>query len=261
MLGAIAGDVIGSVYEAGTMKSPDFQPLVHQECQPTDDSILTCAVAEWLLLGAGDDLVDHLHKWFERFPMAGYGGTFAKWAAYRLREPYNSWGNGSAMRVSPVGHAFDNIEDVLRHAERSAEVTHKHQHGIWGAKAVAGCVFLARTGHSKDDIRDFVTRRFGYDLNRTVESIRPEYRFDVSCQGSVPEAIVAFLDSTSWEDAVRKGISLGGDSDTIGAITGSIAAPFYGGVPTNIRTEIEAKLPPEVRTFVMEFLSAFPSAG
>jgi ADP-ribosylglycohydrolase len=261
MLGAIAGDVIGSVYEAGDMKSPDFEPLIDPYCVPTDDSILTCAVAEWVLGGAGDDLVDHLHKWFDRFPMAGYGGTFARWAAYRLREPYNSWGNGSAMRVSPVGHAFDTLDEVLRYAERSAMVTHNHAQGIWGAKAIAGCVFLARSGRSKDDIREWVTRQFGYDLNRTVEEIRPKYCFDVSCQGSVPEAIVAFLESTSWEDAIRKGISLGGDSDTIAAMAGSIAAPFYGGVPTNIRTEIEAKLPLEVRTILGEFLSAFPSAG
>ena len=261
MLGAIAGDVIGSVYEFDNVKHSDFQPLIHPESQFTDDTVLTCAVADWVLRGAGDHLVDWLHDWFEQFPQAGYGMMFIRWAGHRLREPYNSWGNGSAMRVSPVGFAFDSLEDTLTHAGRSAEVTLNHQQGIWGAKAVAGCVFLARTGASKDDIREFVTRRFGYDLNRTLDDIRPAYRFDVSCQGSVPEAIIAFLESTGWEDAVRKGISLGGDSDTIAAIAGSIAAPFYGGVPSNIRTEVEARLPIPVRTILAEFLSTFPSAG
>jgi ADP-ribosylglycohydrolase len=261
MLGAIAGDVIGSVYEFDNVKHPDFQPLVHPDSQFTDDTVLTCAVADWVLRGAGDDLVDHLHTWFERFPQAGYGMMFIRWAGHRLREPYNSWGNGSAMRVSPVGFAFDTLEETLRHAGRSAEVTHNHPHGVAGARAVAGCVFLARTGASKDEIRDFATRRFGYDLSRSLDDIRPGYRFDVSCQGSVPEAILAFLESTSWEDAVRKGISLGGDSDTIAAVAGGIAAPFYGGVPHGIRTEVEARLSPTIRTILADFVTAFPPAG
>jgi ADP-ribosylglycohydrolase len=259
MLGAIAGDVIGSVYEGANVKHSNFQPLIHPEAQPTDDTVLTCAVAEWVL--RGDDLVDRLHDWFARFPEAGYGGAFIRWAAHRLREPYYSWGNGSAMRVSPVGFAFDTLEETLEQAKRSAAVTHNHPHGIAGAKAVAGCVFLARTGHSKDDIREFAGKRFGYDLSRSLDDIRPGYGFDVSCQGSVPEAILAFLESTSWEDAIRKGISLGGDSDTIAAIAGGIAGPFYGGVPADIRTEVEARLPVPVRTILAEFVSAFPSAG
>jgi ADP-ribosylglycohydrolase len=259
MLGAIAGDVIGSVYEGANVRHPNFQPLFHPDAQPTDDTILTCAVAEWVLRGG--DLIDRLHDWFARFPEAGYGGTFIRWAAHRLREPYYSWGNGSAMRVSPVGFAFDTLDETLVQAKRSAEVTHNHPHGIAGAKAVAGCVFLARTGHAKDEIREFAGKRFGYDLSRSLDEIRPGYGFDVSCQGSVPEAILAFLESTSWEDAVRKGISLGGDSDTIAAIAGSIAAPFYGGVPADIRTEVEARLPVPVRTILSDFVSAFPSAG
>ncbi len=259
MLGAIAGDVIGSVYEGANVRHPDFEPLFHPGARPTDDTVLTCAVAEWVLHGG--DLVDRLHDWFARFPEAGYGGTFIRWAAHRLREPYYSWGNGSAMRVSPVGFAFGTLEVTLQQAKRSAEVTHNHPHGIAGAKAVAGCVFLARTGHSKDAIREFAGKRFGYDLSRSLDDVRPRYCFDVSCQGSVPEAILAFLESTSWEDAVRQGISLGGDSDTIAAIAGSIAAPFYGGVPADIRTEVEARLPTPVRTILAEFVSAFPSAG
>jgi ADP-ribosylglycohydrolase len=261
MLGAIAGDVIGSVYERIEMKDPAFEPLFDPAARPTDDTVLTCAVAEWVLRGAGDDLVDRLHDWFAQFPHAGYGGTFIKWAAHRLREPYYSWGNGSAMRVSPVGFAFDTLEETLEQARRSAEVTHNHPHGIAGAKAVAGCVFLARTGHSKDEIRDFAGKRFGYDLSRSLDAIRPNYCFDVSCQGCVPEAIIAFLESTGWEDAVRKAISLGGDSDTIAAIAGGIAGPFYGGVPGDIRAEVEARVPPPVWTILAEFVSAFPSAG
>jgi ADP-ribosylglycohydrolase len=205
--------------------------------------------------------VDRLHDWFARFPDAGYGGTFIRWASFRHREPYYSWGNGSAMRVSPVGFAFDTLEETLEQAKRSAEVTHNHPHGIAGAKAVAGCVFLARAGHSKDHMREFARRRFGYDMDRRLDDIRPGYGFDVSCQGSVPEAILAFLESTSWEDAIRKAISLGGDSDTIAAVAGSIAAPFYGGVPTDIRAEVEARLPDAARTILAEFVSAFPSAG
>lgn len=259
MFGAIAGDVIGSVYEGANVKRPDFQPLIHPDALPTDDTILTCSVAEWVLHGG--DLVDRLHDWFARFPLAGYGMSFIRWAGYRHREPYYSWGNGSAMRVSPVGHAFETLEETLVQAECSAEVTHNHPHGIAGAKAVAGCVFLARTGHSKGEIREFAASRFGYDLSRTLDEIRPGYCFDVSCQGSVPEAILAFLESTSWEDAVRLGISLGGDSDTIAAIAGSIAEPFYGGVPKDIRTEVEVRLPDPVRTILAEFVSAFPSGG
>jgi ADP-ribosylglycohydrolase len=164
------------------------------------------------------------------------------------------------MRVSPVGFAFATLEETLDHAKRSAEVTHNHPHGIAGAKAVAGCVYLARTGHSKDDIREFAVKRFGYDMDRTLDDIRPAYCFDVSCQGSVPEAILAFLESTGWEDAVRKAISLGGDSDTLAAIAGGIAAPFYGGVPRDIRTEVEVRLPIPIRTILAEFVSAFPPA-
>jgi ADP-ribosylglycohydrolase len=260
MLGAIAGDVIGSVYEGANVKSPDFQPLFHPDAQPTDDSILTCAIAEWILRGAGDDLVDRLHNWFAAFPLAGYGMTFIRWAGYKHREPYHSWGNGSAMRVSAVGHAFDTLEETLKQAERSAAVTHNHPHGIAGAKSVAACIFLARTGAAKSEIRDYIVRRFGYDLSRSLDDIRPDYSFDVSCQGSVPEAIIAALESTTWEDAVRKAISLGGDSDTIAAIAGSIAAPMYGGVPKDIRTEVEARLPESARIILTEFLSAYPSA-
>lgn len=261
MFGAIAGDVIGSIYEADNVKTPDFGPLFERFSRPTDDSILTAAVAEWILLGASDDLPDLLKSWFRLYPHAGYGGNFVRWAMSTSRSPYNSWGNGSAMRVSPVGHAFETLESTLDAARRSAEATHNHPEGIKGAQAVAAAVFLARTQRTKSEIKSYVESQFGYDLSRSLDSIRPYYSFDVSCQGSVPEAIIAFLDSGGWEDAVRKAISLGGDSDTIACVTGGIAAAFYGGVPRNIRKEVESRLPPYVKSVVAEFLLRFPTAG
>jgi ADP-ribosylglycohydrolase len=261
MLGAIAGDVIGSVCEGDNVRSVDFGPLFQRFSRPTDDTVLTCAVAEWVLRGAGDDLPDRLKSWFRQFPYAGYGGTFIKWASSSTRSPYNSWGNGSAMRVSPVGYAFDTLEQTLELAQRSAEVTHNHREGIKGAQATAACVYLARTGACKAEIRELIEGRFGYDLSRRLDDVRPGYGFDVSCQGSVPEAILAFLEWEDWEDAVRKAISLGGDSDTIACIAGGIAAAFYGGVPCEIRAEVEVRLPPQMRAILTDFLLSFPSAG
>jgi ADP-ribosylglycohydrolase len=253
--------VIGSVYEGDNVKTPDFGPLFQRFSRPTDDSVLTCAVAEWLLRGAGDDLPDRLKAWFRQFPHAGYGGTFFRWAVSSTRSPYNSWGNGSAMRASPVGFAFKTLDETLDHAGRSAEVTHNHPEGIKGAQATAACIFLARTGCPKAEMREFVAGQFGYDLSRSLDRVRPGYCFDVSCQGSVPEAIIAFLESTDWEDAIRKAVSLGGDSDTIACVTGGIAAAFYGGVPREIRAEVEDRLAPPMRAILTEFLLSFPSAG
>jgi len=260
MLGAIAGDVIGSIYESDNVKTPDFGPLFGEWSCPTDDTVLTCAIAEWILNGAGDDLPDRLKSWFREFPHAGYGMSFIRWAGSSTRSPYNSWGNGSAMRVSPVGFACNTLDATLDFAKRSSEVTHNHEEGIRGAQSTAGAIFLARTGKTKDEIRLFA-QSIGYDLNRSLDEIRPSYSFDVSCQGSVPQAITAFLESTSWEDAVRKAISLGGDSDTIACIAGSIAAPFYGGVPKPIRTEVEPRLAPTMKGILNDFLLSFPSAG
>ena len=261
MLGAIAGDVIGSIYERDNVKTPDFGPLFQRFSRPTDDTVLTCAVAEWVLRGAGDDLPDRLKSWFRQFPYAGYGKTFIQWASSSTRSPYNSWGNGSAMRVSPVGFAFDSLDETLDQARRSAEVTHNHPEGVKGAQAAAACIYLSRTGKSKGEIRDFVECQFEYDLSRSLDRIRPGYCFDVSCQGSVPEATIAFLESDDWEDAIRKAISLGGDSDTIACIAGGIAAPFYGGIPPDIRAQVEARLAAPMRVILAEFLLSFPSAG
>jgi ADP-ribosylglycohydrolase len=261
VLGAIAGDIIGSVYEADNVKSPDFEPLFQDYCRPTDDTVLTLAVAEWIIDGAGDDLSDRLKQWFGRYPMAGYGGSFIRWAGNVLdHAPYGSWGNGSAMRASPVGFAFETIDEVLVNAKRSAEVTHDHPEGIKGAQATAAAVFLARRKKSKDEIRDFIERTFKYDLNFTLDAIRPTYTFDVSCQGSVPQAIRAFLESENYEDAVRKAISIGGDSDTIACIAGGIAHAYYGPLPKMIEREVFARINDEMEEVIDQFVSRFPSA-
>jgi ADP-ribosylglycohydrolase len=252
MIGAIAGDIIGSVYEGRNIKTPFFYPLFHECCRPTDDTVLTVALADSILLGA--DYVDKLKEYFRLYPHAGYGGTFFRWAMSLSRRPYNSWGNGSAMRVSPVGHAYQTLEEVLLRARQSAEVTHNHPEGVKGAQATAACIFLARTGTSKDEIRSYVESTFGYDLERTLDEIRPVYTFDVSCQGSVPEAIIAFLEGTDYEDVVRKAVSLGGDSDTIACIAGGIAGAFHG-VPEEIQEEALARLDGRLRGVVAAFLA------
>lgn len=228
MLGAIAGDVIGSIYEWNNIKTKEFE-LFGPRCSFTDDTVLTVALAEAIL--DGGDYGRLLKAYAARYPRAGYGGRFKQWASSDDPTPYYSWGNGAAMRISPVGFAFNSLDDVLAKAEHYTSVTHDHPEGIKGAQAVAASIFLARTGSSRDDIRRYVETTFGYDLSRRLDDVRPVYRFDSSCQGTVPEAIIAFLESTDFEDAIRNAISIGGDSDTIACITGGIAQAFYGGVP------------------------------
>ena len=231
MLGDIAGDIIGSVYQMVNIKTTDF-PLFHEHCRFTDDTVLTVALADSLLHGI--PYVDLLKRYYRAYPRAGYGGMFHRWATSDDPQPYNSFGNGSAMRVSPVGFAFGRLEEVLEQAKRSAEVTHDHPEGIKGAQAVASAVFLARTGRDKDHIQAYVETVFSYDLGRPLDQIREIYEFDVSCQGSVPQAIRAFLESKDYEHAVRLAISIGGDSDTIACMAGGIAQAYYGGVPEGI---------------------------
>lgn len=254
MIGAIAGDIIGSVYEHRPIKTKEF-PLFHRQCCFTDDSVLTVAVASAIL---GDrNYLQALRDIGRRYPDAGYGGSFIVWLHSSAPLPYNSWGNGSAMRVSPVGFAFDTVEAVLQEAARTAEVSHNHPEGIKGAQATALAIFRARTGYAKEAIRSELSGRFGYDLNRTVEEIRPGYAFDVSCQGTVPQAIVAFLDAESYEDAIRNAISLGGDSDTLACITGGIAEAFYGEVPSRIRAKVQELLSPDLWQIVDAFCRKF----
>lgn len=238
MLGAIIGDMIGSPYEWHNVKAKDFK-LFRGRSRFTDDSVMTIAVADALLEAQEQDclddeqsvknlLIDVMHKWGNRYPDAGYGGRFYHWLADREREPYNSWGNGSAMRVSPAGWMAGDMETTRRLARWTAEVTHNHPEGVKGAEAVAAAIFLARNGASKEKIKEYVVNEFGYDLDRTCDKIRPGYEFDVSCQGSVPEAIIAFLEGKDFEDVIRNAVSLGGDSDTIAAMAGSIAEAFFG---------------------------------
>lgn len=256
ILGAIAGDIIGSPYERHPMKRTDF-PLFSDRSRFTDDTVMTVATARAILTGSSYEAA-YLH-FGRRYPNAGYGGAFREWLQSASPKPYNSWGNGSAMRVSPVGWAFDDVATVLREAERSAMPTHDHPEGVKGAQAVALALFMARTGHSKEEIRDRLQSRFGYSLQRSVDEIRPGYRFDVSCQGSVPEAIVAFVDSTDWESAVRLAVSLGGDSDTQGCIAGAIAEAFYGGAPPVVEATASTFLPDELRSVVERFGSFRPA--
>jgi ADP-ribosylglycohydrolase len=254
MLGAIAGDIIGSIYERRNIKTKDFQ-LFTVTSEPTDDSILTIATAEVILTGG--DYAQQYKTYYQRYPDAGYGGSFHDWGNSASLEPYNSWGNGSAMRVSPIGFAYDTLETVMVEAERSAAVTHNHPEGVKGAQATASAIFLARTGASKTEIRDHITNTFGYDLSFTLNEIRPIYLFDVSCQGSVPQAIVAFLESTDFEDAIRGAISIGGDSDTIACIAGGIAEAFYGAVPETIAEQTLMKLDNPLRQVVETFRQKF----
>lgn len=250
MIGAIAGDIIGSVYEYGRIKRKDF-PLFPPGCGFTDDTVLTVAVARAIL--EGRPYMDSVREMGRRYPGAGYGGAFIQWLRSDDPRPYNSWGNGSAMRVSPVGFAFQSEEEVLFEARQSAEFSHNHPEGIKGAQATAMAIFLARSGTGKEQIRERIGKKFGYNLDRSVDDIRPSYTFNESCQGTVPEAIIAFLDSESYEDAIRNAISLGGDSDTLACITGGVAEAFYGGVPDEIRSEVLERLTPDLRAITESF--------
>jgi ADP-ribosylglycohydrolase len=248
MIGAIAGDMIGSPYERYPIKNTDFDLVVSAF---TDDTVLTIAIAHAILNNS--DIASSLKKYAEKYHNLPYGSGFRRWIKSWDNQPYNSFGNGSAMRVSPVGFAYDSFEDVLHQAERTAEVTHNHPEGIKGAQATALSIYMARIGESKETIRKEITDRFSYDLNRTVDEIRPDYKFDVTCQGSVPESIIAFLDSNSWEDAVRKSISLGGDADTMACISGGIAQAYYKKLPENIAENVRNRLSPDLRKVLDEF--------
>ncbi len=250
MFGAIAGDIIGSPYEHWPIKREDF-PLFTERSNFTDDSVLTVAVAYAIL--HKKDYGESIQLFARNYPRRGYGGKFYKWIFDEKRKPYNSWGNGSAMRVSPVGYAFDSVEDVLKEAKKTAEITHNHPEGIKGAQATALAIFYARLGKDKDFIRSEIAERFGYDLNRTVEEVREHYKFEVSCQKTVPEAIIAFLDSKNFEDAIRKAVSLGGDSDTVACITGSIAEAFYREIPEDIVVGVKRIISAELWEILRDF--------
>ena len=269
MFGAIAGDIIGSVYEHYPIKTTRF-PLFSSNSRFTDDTVLTIAVANAILLNhdpagsvdpigsAGSvDYASALKNFARKYPNAGYGMSFYTWMLSDVSKPYNSWGNGSAMRVSAVGFGFDSLDDVLEQAKKSAAVTHNHPEGIKGAQATAMAILLARKGSTKQQIQREISNRFGYELNRKLEEIRPAYSFDVSCQGTVPEAIIAFLESEDVEGAIRGAVSLGGDSDTLACIAGGIAQAFYRKIPAAIVQEVRRRLPAEFLTILDEFNAQF----
>ena len=229
MLGALVGDIVGSVYEFDNTKSMDFE-LFTPYSKFTDDSVMTLAVAKWLMEDEGHtthELIRCMQELGREYPYAGYGGSFCRWLVVNEPKPYNSWGNGAGMRVSPVGLYAKTLDEALYLAEVTAAVSHNHPEGVKGAQAIAASVFLCKEGKTKADIKEYVERTFGYDLDRRIADIRPDYSFDVSCQGSVPEAIIAFLEGNSLEEVIRLAISLGGDSDTIGCMAGAIAACMY----------------------------------
>lgn len=257
MIGSIAGDVIGSVHEHAPIKTKEFS-LFGNSNRFTDDTVLTLAVADAILNGR--DYGETIASYAERYPKAGYGGAFRKWVQSWDRKPYGSFGNGSAMRVCPIGWAFDSVPDVLREAKRSAEVTHNHPEGVKGAQAVALAVFLARNGKDKPAIKREIETRYAYDLGRPLDQIRPAYGFDVTCQGSVPEAIIAFLESDSYEDAVRNAVSLGGDADTQACIAGAIAEASYGQVPEPIAERAVNYLSSDLKKVVASFCRTYCAA-
>ncbi|HOC30640.1 MAG TPA: ADP-ribosylglycohydrolase family protein [Armatimonadota bacterium] len=254
MLGAIAGDMIGAPYEfdSNNIKTTDFPLFLGKKRSKfTDDSVLTVATAEAILTGG--DYAGAYVKYFNLYPHAGYGTSFRLACRSGKLTPYDSYGNGSAMRVSPVGWYAETLEQALDEAKRSAEVSHNHPEGIKGAQATAAAIYLARFGKTKDAIRDYIVSQFGYNLSRTLDEIRPDYHHIESCMDTVPEAITAFLESDNFEDAVRKAVSLGGDSDTLTCITGGIAEAFYGGVPDHIGVEVWNRLDETLAKVVREF--------
>ncbi len=251
MIGAIVGDIIGSIYEFNGIKSTDFL-LFSPACHFTDDTVLTVALADAIINSA--DYADKLKEYYLRYPKAGYGSRFSEWALSNEREPYHSWGNGAAMRISPVGFAYETLEITLEQAEKFTIITHDHSEGIKGACATAAAIYLARTGASREEMRSFIENTFNYDLQRTVESVRPQYHYEVSCQKTVPEAILAFLDSTDFENAIRLAISLGGDSDTLACITGGIAQAYYGSVPDPILQKVYEYLDPALTAVTDQFM-------
>ena len=274
MLGAIIGDMVGSVYEFDNIKTTSF-PFFTERSTYTDDSIMTVAVADWLLTDndqSHESLEEIMVRYANKYPcpMGGYGGGFAQWLFrperlinYKTGEkagrrvPYNSWGNGSAMRVAAVGWKYDTIEETERVAELSASITHDHPEGVKGAQATAAAIFLARTGSTKQQIKEYIESRFGYDLSVHTDVIRPIYGWESSCQGTVPPAIRAFLDSDDYESAVRIAVSLGGDSDTLACITGGIAEAFYKYIPQ----EIIQKAATRVSQPLLKVLEAFADSS
>ncbi len=262
MYGTILGDIIGCPFEFDRGdKTKDFK-LFSRRSHFTDDSVMTLAVCEALLkVGQdatvkeiGDAVITSMQSWGRRYPHEGYGGYFRCWLTARHPEPYNSFGNGSAMRVSAAGWLYDSLEKTRVVAKATANVTHNHPEGIKGAEATASAIFMARNGSSKEEIKKYIENEFHYDLNRTLDEIRPSFHMDETCQKTVPEAIIAFLEARDFEDAIRNAVSLGGDTDTLGAITGSIAEAYFG-IPEALRSECRNRINKDMRDVVDTFYS------
>lgn len=262
MWGAIAGDIIGSTHEFAypPTKTTRFGPLFTANSEFTDDTILTiataCAVLDLDVSDAAACYQQEYLAWGRRY-QSSYGGRFASWLRSPSPQPYNSFGNGSAMRVSPIGWAFETLEETLSQAAMSAAPTHNHPEGVKGAVVVAHAIYIARNGSSKDELRQTIETRYGYDFQRTLDEIRPDYSFDETCQRTVPEAMIAFLEADDFESAVRNAISLGGDADTLACIAGSIAEAYYGGVPTKIHERTRSCLPDNMRDIIDRFDAKF----
>lgn len=262
MLGAIFGDIVGSIYEFNNTHDYHFELLTSMS-EPTDDSFMSLAVARSLMESFGEDdetlkanLVKNMQAIGRQYPFGGYGIMFRQWLCAKNPKPYNSFGNGSAMRVSSAGWLYRSLEETLHAAEITACVTHNHPEGIKGAQAIAAAVFLARAGASKEDIANYITKTFQYDLNRTLDEIRPEYCFYEVCQKSCPEAIIAFLEGESYEDVIRKAVSLGGDSDTIACMAGAIAEAFFG-MPEEYKKETLSRLDKPLKEIADDFRSFY----
>lgn len=258
IIGAISGDIIGSSYEFNPVKTKNFK-LYPRSSKFTDDTVLTLAVAKWLCTDEDtqeESLVKIVKEICSQYPDSGYGGRFNHWLTTGKTQPYNSWGNGSAMRVSPVGWAGNNLRQIEELAEISAKITHNHIEGIKGAKATAGAIYLARTRKDKDLIKKYVEDNYNYDLERKLVDIRPTYEFNESCQETVPEAVLCFLESDSYEDTIRNAVSLGGDADTLAAIAGSIAGAYYE-IPEEITDIALSKLDENLKKIYYEFVEKF----
>ena len=256
MTGAIAGDISGSRFEWDNIKTKEFE-LFTNGCFPTDDSIMTIAIADAILKSDGDwdqlsaNAVKSMQSFGRAYPYGGYGGRFGLWLYEEEPEPYNSYGNGAAMRVSPCGIAGRTLEEALLLSEKVTAVTHNHEEGLKGAEAVTAVIYLAGHGKSKEEICEYVKKNY-YDMDFTLDEIREAYGFDESCQGTVPQAIEAFLEAEDFEDTIRNAISIGGDSDTLAAIAGSMAEAYYG-VPEDIREKVMSYLDEEEKKIIEEF--------
>ncbi|MCQ5209262.1 ADP-ribosylglycohydrolase family protein [Megasphaera massiliensis] len=261
MLGAIVGDIVGSRFEWHNIKTKEFE-LFHYKCRPTDDSIMSLALAKAILdskadySNLGELAVDNMQSLGRKYPNCGYGGRFKHWVFAVDPKPYGSLGNGSAMRVSPAGFAAKSLEEAKLLSRKITEVTHDHPEGLKGAEAVVVAIYMARTGSILQEIRDVIDQDY-YPMDFTLDAIRPTYEFDVTCQGSVPQALMAFFESTSFEDAIRNAISIGGDSDTIAAICGSIAEAYYG-IPEKLRKQTLMFLDERLLKILLDFEKVYP---